>query len=192
MTTLFVNACLRGEESRTLKLCREYLEDIDDVQEVDLAALRVEPFYAESVRYRANLQSRGLFDDPIFDLSKQFAAADEIVIGAPYWDLSFPAALKAYMEHVSVCDITFHYTEQSECIGKCRASRLTYITTCGGKVEGANLGYEYFCGIAQMFGIPETRLVAAENLDVVDIDVEAQLDIARRTIARLKSADSVP
>ena len=26
MTVLFVNACLRGDESRTLTLCREYLE----------------------------------------------------------------------------------------------------------------------------------------------------------------------
>ena len=31
MTVLFVNACLRGEESRTLTLCREYLEGVDDV-----------------------------------------------------------------------------------------------------------------------------------------------------------------
>lgn len=28
MTVLFVNACLRGEASRTLKLCREYLDGI--------------------------------------------------------------------------------------------------------------------------------------------------------------------
>ena len=43
--------------------------------------------------------------------------ADEIVIGAPYWDLSFPAALKVYIEHVSVCDIAFHYTEDAQCEG---------------------------------------------------------------------------
>lgn len=187
MTTLFVNACLRGEDSRTLTLCREYLEGMPDVQEVNLAELKLEPFYAEQVQRRVDLQSQGLFEDPLFDLSKQFAAADEIVIGAPYWDLSFPAALKTYLEHVSVCDITFHYTEQAQCIGKCKASRLTYITTCGGSVEGANLGYEYFCGIARMFGIPETRFAAAENLDIVGIDIEAQMNIARATIAKLKA-----
>lgn len=187
MTTLFVNACLRGEDSRTLTLCREYLEGMTDVQEVNLAELKLEPFYAEQVQRRVDLQSQGLFEDPLFDLSKQFAAADEIVIGAPYWDLSFPAALKTYLEHVSVCDITFHYTEQAQCIGKCKASRLTYITTCGGSVEGANLGYEYFCGIARMFGIPETRFAAAENLDIVGIDIEAQMNIARESIAKLKA-----
>ena len=37
VTTLFVNACMRGEASRTLALCREYLERFDDVVEVDVA-----------------------------------------------------------------------------------------------------------------------------------------------------------
>lgn len=187
MTVLFVNACLRDDESRTLALCREYLEGIDDVQEVNLGQLRLEPFYAESVAYRAQLEKAGVFDDPIFDLSKQFAEADEIVIGAPYWDLSFPAALKVYIEHVSVCDVTFHYTDDARCEGTCRARHLTYITTCGGSVAGANLGYDYLCGIARMFGIPETRFAAAENLDVVGTDVEAQLNVARQTLAQLKA-----
>ena len=42
MTVLFVNACLRNEESRTLGLCREYLEGIDSVQEVNLGQMRLE------------------------------------------------------------------------------------------------------------------------------------------------------
>ncbi len=186
MTTLFVNACLRGPESRTLTLCREYLADILDVEEVDLAKLRPAPFDGQMVAARVEKQQERQWDDPIFALSKQFAAADDIVIGAPYWDLSFPAALKAYLEHVSVCDIVFHYTEDAQCEGLCRAKSLTYITTCGGFVEGANFGYEYFCGIARMFGIPETRFIAAEGLDIVGMDVEGQMDKARAQMAKLK------
>ena len=34
----------------------------------------------------------------MFDLAGQFAGADTIVIAAPFWDLSFPAALKQYMQ----------------------------------------------------------------------------------------------
>ena len=185
MTTLFVNACMRGEDSRTLALCREYLQGKEEVVEVDLATLGLKPFDAQMVAYRTEKQKAKEWGDPIFDLSHQFAEADEIVIGAPYWDLSFPAALKVYMEHVSVCDIAFHYTEDARCEGICKAARLTYIASCGGFVEGANFGYEYFCGIAKMFGIPETRFVAAEGLDIVGIDVEAQLDKARAQIAAL-------
>lgn len=185
MTTLFVNACMRGEKSRTLVLCREYLAACDDVVEVDLAQLNLKPFDADLVAYRTEKQTAGEWDDPIFALSRQFAAADEIVIGAPYWDLSFPAALKVYLEYVSVFDSTFHYTEDARCEGLCKAAHLTYITTCGGFVEGANYGYDYFCGIAKMFGIPKTRLIAAEGLDIVGIDVEAQMDKARARMTEL-------
>ena len=186
MTVLFVNACMRGEQSRTLELCREYLEGKENVVEVNLAEMGLKPFDAGMVAYRAQLQKAGVFDDPIFDLSQQFAKADEIVIGAPYWDLSFPAALKVYIEHVSVCDIAFHYTEDAQCEGHLQGRRASPTSPpCGGFVEGANFGYEYLCGIAKMFGIPEARFVAAEGLDIVGIDVDAQMDKARAQMAKL-------
>lgn len=187
MTVLFVNACLRGDESRTLTLCREYLEGIEDVKEVNLSELRLEPYYGDSAAYRAQLEAKGLFDDPMFDIGKDFAEADEIVIGAPYWDLSFPAALKIYIEHAAVMGMTFHYTEEGRCEGLCRAKHLTYITTGGGQVSAMNYGYEYLCGIAGMFGIPETRFACAENLDVVGADIEANLNEARKVLSRLKA-----
>ncbi len=43
MALLFVNACMRGEESRTLELSRTYLEGRDDVVEIDLAQLNPRP-----------------------------------------------------------------------------------------------------------------------------------------------------
>ena len=152
MTTLFVNACMRGEASRTLALCREYLERFDDVVEVDVAALDLKPFDADRVAYRTEKQRAGEWDDPIFSLSRQ---------------------------------LTFHYTEDARCEGICKAKRITYITTCGGFVEGANFGYEYIVGIAKMFGIPEVRFVAAEGLDIVGIDVQEQMDKARAQMAKL-------
>ena len=187
MNTLFVNACMRGEHSRTLELCRAYLEGRENVIEVDVAGMGLAPLMGEQAERRAALQAAGAWDDPIFDLAKQFAAVDgEIVIGAPYWDLSFPAALKTYIEHVSVCDIAFHYTEQGTAEGLCKAPQLTYITSCGGFVEGANYGYDYLCGIAKMFGIPNTRFVAAEGLDVVELDTDAQMAKALAEVRALR------
>lgn len=190
MTTLFVNACLRGERSKTLELCRAYLEGVDDVQEVNVAELRLQPIDAAFVERRALLQRAGDFSDPMFALSKQFAAADEVVVGAPYWDLSFPSALKVYIEHVSVCDLTFEYTEDARCVGACNARRLVYLTTAGGSIEGANYnyGYEYFRGIARMFGIPETHCVAAEGTDVWGADVAALLEEAKAKARALSAA----
>lgn len=38
MSTLFVNACLRGKESHTLVLCRDYLASKQDIVEIDADA----------------------------------------------------------------------------------------------------------------------------------------------------------
>ena len=60
----------------------------------------------------------------MFELARQFAAADQIVIAAPYWDLSFPAALKQYFEQINVLGITFAYTPEGVPKGLCRARKL--------------------------------------------------------------------
>ena len=190
MTTLFINACLRGEKSRTLQLCQEYLDGMSCVHEVNLERLKLVPLDEQSQAYRSQLVAAGVFDDDIFDLAHEFAEADDVVIGAPFWDRSFPAALKTYIEHVSVCDITFHFTRQAEYVGMCRAKTLTYITTSGGYLKGQNFGYEYVCAIAEMFGIGEVRMVAAEGLDVAGVDVNEQIERAREQIAELKRADA--
>ena len=140
MTTLFVNACAR-EESRTLSLCRAYLEGNPAVEEVRLFERNLVPFDWKMVEERVALIEKADWGDSMFDLAKQFAAADEIVIGAPYWDLSFPAVLKVYIEHVTVNGIVFHYTEEGRPEGLCKAKRLVYITTSGGprsRTTGSN------------------------------------------------------
>ena len=184
MTVLFVNACLRGDESRTLTLCREYLEGIEDVKEVNLSELRLEPYYGDSAAYRAQLEAKGLFDDPMFDIGKDFAEADEIVIGAPYWDLSFPAALKIYVEHIMACGICFYYTEEGP-KGMARAQTMYYLTTGGGFIEGQNFGAEYMRGIARMCGIPQFQEARAEGLDIIGMDADALVAEACQRAAAL-------
>ena len=68
---------------------------------------------------------------------------DVIVIGAPFWDLSFPAALKLYFENVTVSGITFEYSEKGRPVGKCNAKKLYYITTSGGYIGNNNFGVDY-------------------------------------------------
>ena len=99
---MFISCVHAGETSRTLALCREYLERFDDVVEVDVAALDLKPFDAERVAYRTEKQEGGRWDRIHFQPTFQFAEADDIIIGVPYWDLSFSAAFKTYLEHVSV------------------------------------------------------------------------------------------
>ena len=103
MNILFINACVRGDESNTLKLCHAALAEMKkadpsaQIVEVNLDLDRPEPLHPELMRKRSDLRAAGDFTDPMFDYAKQFSNADRIVIGAPYWDLSLPAAFKIYI-----------------------------------------------------------------------------------------------
>jgi Acyl carrier protein phosphodiesterase len=129
---LFINACVR-KESRTKELADTLLaKQNEPYEELVLKSLRFPLVDEAFLNRRDDLIARRDFSDPVFDLARQFAEADEIVIAAPFWDLSFPAALKQYFEQINVRGITFFYTPEGIPTGLCRARRLTYITTVGG------------------------------------------------------------
>ena len=103
---LYIDACVR-RDSRTQRLAEALLQQLDDeVQQVRLEDI---PFGISDEAFldqREKLTEEGAYDHEMFALARQFAAADTIVIAAPYWDLSFPATLKQYMEKVTVNGIT--------------------------------------------------------------------------------------
>ncbi len=179
---LFLNACVR-EASRTKTLALAVLEQLDgEVTEVRLSELPLCPLSEERLAERSALIEKGEFSAPLFDPARQFAKADEIVIAAPFWDLSFPSLLKLYVENIYVTGIVSEYDENGLPHGLCRARRLIYVTTAGGPYEPA-YSYGYLERLAKgFFGIPDTRLVAAEGLDLIGHDPEKILSEAIRTL----------
>ncbi len=181
MKVLFIDACISVHApSRTRYLCDHYLDqmkkDGHEVIHLDLASSGVERLNAETLAKRDALLAAGDFDDPMFDMAKQFRDAERIVIGAPFWDLSFPAILKDYIENIMVTGITFSYNDHGMPVGMCSADKLVYIMTAGGPVMNFNFGYDYVKSIATlMLGVKEAELVCAENLDVFGSDVDAIL-----------------
>ena len=180
---LFVDACVRPG-SRTLRLARRVLAHLDgDVTEVNLEREALRPLTAETLEAREGFLQRGELDAPMLRCARDFAAAEEIVVAAPYWDLSFPAAVKTYFEHVTVNGVTFSYGEDGLPIGHCRAKRLFYVMTAGGPILSPNHGYAYVRDLAGMFyGIHETDLFSAELLDVVGTDALQRLRDAESRI----------
>ena len=99
---LFINACVR-KESRTKELADIVLSKLKgNIAEVNLEKENLQPLNLERLNYRSDLIGKRDFSDPIFDKARQFAAADTIVIAAPFWDFSFPAMLKIYIENINV------------------------------------------------------------------------------------------
>lgn len=183
MGVLLINACVR-QGSRTLALARHALKRLGGVvEEVDLSREDLPVMDREHLAERTEKTAKGDFTDPMFRFARQFAAADEIVVAAPYWDLSFPAVLKAYLESVNIPGITFEYGEDGVPRGLCRARRLLYVTTSGGPVVSDEPGYGYLRLLCTAFyGIQDTLCFKAEGLDVEGADVEGILSECRRRI----------
>ena len=176
---LLVDACVR-EESRTRHLAKRVLEMLPGTVTVVKPALEAEPIKNEDFIIGRNKDSlEKSFSDTSYDLARQFADADIIVIAAPYWDLSFPTVLKAYLEKICVVGLTFEYTEEGIPRSLCRAESLIYVTTAGGPILSDEYGYGYVRALARtFFGVRQICQVKAEGLDVVGADVESILQAA--------------
>ena len=180
---LFINACVR-EESRTKDLADYLLLKMNEpYEEIYLNSINFPIVDEDFLNRRDRLIADQNFSDPMFDLAKQFAEADEVIIAAPFWDLSFPAALKQYFEQINVLGITFSYTPEGRPFGLCVAKSLTYITTVGGNFYPEEYGAGYVKALAQSFyGIPEFRLIKATGLDIVGADADAIINSVKNEL----------
>lgn len=186
---LYIDCCIRGDESRTRMLAREYMDALLQHDDYEIDELRLYDEALEPIT-TFEIEDREKLDDAksgVCEPARRFAAADQVVVAAPYWDLSFPSLLKVYIEHVCVCGITFRYVEaQSE--GLCRASQLVYVTTAGGFIGEADFGTQYVRAISKFFGIDGFATIRAEGLDIIGMDHDAQLAEARQQISDLLGA----
>lgn len=175
-TTLFVNAAFR-EGSRTQRLAQHYLEGAEgDIVEIDLGLAAYAPLDAESIRAYNTAVKTHDFADPYFDAAHQFAAAHEIVIAAPFWNNSIPAALHNYLERVCSQGVTFDMGEDGSYSSLCTARRLVFITTAGGYIPENDHAFGYIESLAHDFwGISEVICYKADGIDIIGNDKEAIL-----------------
>ena len=170
---LFLNCCVR-KDSRTKKLADAVLDKMTgEIEEIKVFEIDYPVVNEEFLRKRDSLIANAKWDDPIFYLARQFSKADSIVIAAPYWDLSFPAALKQYFEQINVLGITFEYSAEGTPIPLCAAKELIYITTAGGAFVPEEYGFGYVKALAQGFyGIKNVRQIKAIGLDIYGADAD--------------------
>lgn len=182
--TLYINACVR-ENSRTDEIAKELLSLVDgEFTERKLDEMNMSFLSAERLEYRTKLIEQGNYNDSMFDLAKEFANADKIVISAPFWDLSFPTLLKMYIENIYVTGIVSKYSENGIPQGLCKAQTLYYVTTAGGEYD-PRFSFDYIKELCTVcLGIPNVKLIKAQMLDVVGFDAK---EIVENTKQNLKS-----
>lgn len=180
---LIVDCCLRGEASRTARLLKAFVEALPGDFEIETLVLEEEAlscltgaFFAQRERL---LRARA-FDHPRFRYARQFAAADVVCVAAPFWDLSFPALLKVYIEQISVDGITFG-AKDNRLVGLCRGSDLVFLTTRGGiyaEKDPLEMGSRYMDALHTFYGFDRYTCVAADGLDIEGLDAEGILEKA--------------
>lgn len=186
-TLLLINACVRGKDSRTLQLTEKLLARIQEenkkdlafhIEEIRLSTENLLPLNYERLQRREELLANGCMEDTMFDYANAVKNADMIVIAAPYWNMSFPAMLKIFLEACSVEGITYTYSEDGTPQGLCIAQDLYYVTTSGGMIGDCNFGFEYVNVLSKLFGIPNAHFVSAQGLDMEGADAESILEQA--------------
>ena len=184
-TLLYIDSCIRKDESRTRKLGEAFLSVFArrneyKIQRLCLMEEGLCPLCDSFFDRRQVLLDAGQLDHPRFRYAHQFAEADRIVIVAPYWDLTFPALLKIYIENVSLDGITFR-CDESGVHGLCRAEKMLFLTTRGGACGGTpqDVGSVYLREFANYVGIRSFRCIAADGMD---LGIEPPETILQRAI----------
>jgi FMN-dependent NADH-azoreductase len=152
------------------------------VEEVKLYTEDLAPLSLEEMELRDTAGKNKDFSNEKFNLAKQFAEADVIVVAAPYWDLMFPAVVKNYFEKITVNGLTFAYGENGIPYGLCKAKKLIYVTTAGGPIIH-NSVFDYVSALAKSFyGITEVQCVKAQGLDVYGANVTKIMEEAKQSV----------
>ena len=174
-----MNACVKRDiASRTDRLAQACLNKCLESQNCSLSVVNLEdtimyPLTGKLLAERENAIEHNDFSGSQFELARSFAAADEVVIAAPYWDMSFPALLKLYIEQLCVNKLTFCYDENGRPCGLTNIKKVVYLTTSGGYIGNCNFGFDYIKGVfSTLFGISEISFFSAEGLDIFGNDPE--------------------
>ena len=161
----YIDATMR-EGSRTRRIASALIEELGKRYEIETVRLDGADFPAVNGRI---LQDRdnGIVPEEYAGMARRLADADRIVIAAPFWDMSFPAALKVFFENMSLFHITFDSNDH-ECYGLCRCEKVLYITTRGMDIhtgDALEQATPYLKALGKLWGLGSLEVVSAENMD---------------------------
>ncbi len=113
-------------------------------------------------------------------LVAEIKAADTLVIGAPVYNFSVPASLKAWIDLIARAGLTFQYTENGP-KGLLEGKRAIIAVATGGTPVGSEIDFNtgYLRHIMGFIGITDVEIIAADS---VMADSEAAIAAAEAQI----------
>jgi FMN-dependent NADH-azoreductase len=161
----YIDACLRSG-SNTKRIADVIIDKLSERYEVETVRLSEHsfPIVKNDV---LNERNNGYVPEEYVVMAKKLAVADRLVIASPFWDMSFPSALKVFFENMSLFNVTFASTDK-ECYGLCKAEKVLYITTRGMNIStGDELeqATPYIKALSKLWGLGDLQVISAQNMD---------------------------
>ena len=161
----YIDACLR-DGSNTKKIAEAVISELS--KRYDIKTIRLSDHNFPVVNNDIlNDRNNGYVPEDYVEIARKIAAAERLVIAAPFWDMSFPSALKVFFENMSLFNVTFGSNEK-ECYGLCKAEKVLYITTRGMNIStGDELeqATPYIKALSKLWGLGELFVISAQNMD---------------------------
>lgn len=117
------------------------------------------------------------------ELVNELKDADVLLIGAPIYNFSIPAALKAWIDMIARARSTFRYTENGP-VGLLKGKKAYLVVATGGVPVGSAMDFAtpYLRHALAFVGITEVEIVTADR---INSDKHESMDRARAQIADL-------
>ena len=167
---LYIDACIRNDESRTKKIATPIVEALKEKYDVDTLSLNE----LDLVVVKEDLikkRNNGEIDPQVMSWAEMVRDAD----------MSIPAALKVFFELCSIFDVTFKSNDKI-CYGNCKAEKMLFITTRGMDIATGDMleqATPYLRALSWLWGIGPLQVVAAQNMDYVsEEEIEEKIQIA--------------
>jgi FMN-dependent NADH-azoreductase len=179
-TLLFVTSSLFGEDSKSARVAGEFVSawkaangqsriihrDLANGAVPHLTGEHLAAWVIAPNERSEHQQATAEESDPLLE---EVEAADVIVIAAPMYNFSISSTLKAWIDHITRADRTFHYTANGP-EGLLKNKKVFVMTARGGVYTGNSPAKAYD------FQEPYLRAILGFNglTDVTFIHVEAQ------------------
>lgn len=204
---LHIIATPRGEDSRTLKVSREFLEafsqknpeckvDELNVATLNLPSLTLKMIYGKYVLLSGQELTEKLKEawNPIERLIERFLSNDSYLISTPMWNFGIPYPLKQYIDLIVQPKYLFRYTDKGV-EGLAKNKKMVIITSRGGDYgpESPFRSYDfqetYLRAIFGFVGITDITFINVQPMDAMGPEVQSK-KIEEAKMAARKIAES--
>jgi len=199
MKLLVVTYLPSGKDSRTKKLVDTFLENIkrkDQLEHLDLLEDTPDFFNKKNLEaYKTrNYKGKPLSTElqksieKLDRMTKQFIAADVVVMAFPMYNFSLPGSIKSYFDSVMLKGETFDIGKKGF-VGLMEGKKALILMSSGGMYTGKNQKYDYAAPLAKLefefMGFSDVQIVWAQGVDMHTSDVEKIIADAQAEVKKI-------